>query len=180
MLQRPLPRESRHVMGIAVVAALAMSGAYAAWASQSIGQDKDALILVDLKLTISNSKTKEVYSARTEYLVHSGELPAGMLSTRPIAGGCVPFLPGKDGTDPELAKRKALGLPVPTAGQILLDCKVQYDGRLVATPSLIAVDGQPAVVETSDTGDPRRYTFEIRASTSRDRIEAAQRMAHKR
>ena len=177
MLQRPLPRISRHLTGIALVVGLTLSGGYATWAAQSAQNGQGAPILVDLKLTVTNSKTHEVFAVSTEYLVHSGELPDGLTGGPAV---CTPFLPGETGSDIELEARKTLGVPVPSAGQVLLECTVRDNGAVVATPSLITANGQSTVVEVADLNGPRRYTIEVSASTSQEKIDAVKQAAEAR
>ena len=177
MLQRPVPRIWRHLTGIGLVVGLTLSGGYATWAAQSAQNGPRAPILVDLKLTVTNSETHKVFAVATEYLVHSGELPDG-LTGGPAA--CTPFLPGERGSDPELDARRTRGVPVPSAGQVLSECTVRDNGAVVATPSLITANGQSTVVEVANLNDPRRYTIEVSASTSQERIDAAKQAAEAR
>jgi len=169
MLKRPLPGMSRQLSGIALIIALAASGGYAAWAGQA-AEDKGARILVDMKVRVTNSESNEVSAVATRYLVRSGELPSDM-KVPPAAFACTPYLHDELEKSSAWAGMKARGLPLPPVGYILMDCTIRENGEVVATPAVMAMDGQPATIETSSK--LRAYRIELSASTSEEPITAA-------
>lgn len=106
-----------------------------------------------------------VRTPATRYLVHSGELPTDM-RVPPAAFTCIPYL--SDGLEKSSAweAMKARGLPLPPAGHILMDCTIRQDGAVIATPAVMAKDGQPATIETTDRDRLRVYKIELNASAS--------------
>jgi bla regulator protein BlaR1 len=164
MLKRPLPGRSRQLFGIALVIGLSASAGYAAWAGQPV-EGKSPRILVDMKVRVTHSQTHEVFAVATRYLVHSGELPADM-KVPPATFTCIPYL--ADGLEQSIAweAMKARGLPPPPADHILVDCTIRQDGVVIATPAVVAKDGQPAIIETTDRDKLRVYKIELNASTS--------------
>jgi beta-lactamase regulating signal transducer with metallopeptidase domain len=173
MLKRPLPGIAGQLMGVACVIALTGFGNYAAWAAQAAVDKQGARVLVKMRVTAvtNNAKSKDTYSAATEYVVHSGEASPPMNAT-PYDFACIAILPGEPAS-PARKAREARGLPAPAAGQILLDCTVRHDGEVVATPSVLAADGHLATIETSDTAGLRRYKIELKATASEERIAEA-------
>lgn len=169
MLKRPLPGTSRQRAGIALVIALAACGGYTAWAGQ-MAEGKGAQIVVDMKVNVTNTQSNEVFAVATRYLVHSGETPSDM-KVPPAAFVCTPYLHDELEKSSAWAGMKARGLPMPPVGYILMDCTIREEGQVVSTPAVMALDGQPALIETS-TG-LRTYRMELNASTSADRIAAA-------
>jgi len=171
MLKRPLPGISRQLMGVACLVGLIGSGSYAAWAAQAAVDSKGPRVLVKMRVTAvtNNGKSKDTYSASTEYVVHSGEASPPM-NASPYDFGCIAILPG----EPVSPARKARGLPAPAEGQILMDCTVRYQGEVVATPSLLASDGHRSMVEADDRDGLRVYKIEFKATASEARIAEAQ------
>ena len=173
MLKRPLPGISRQLMGVVCVLGLIGSGSYTAWAAQAAVDAKGPRVLVKMRVTVvtKNAKSKDTYSASTQYIVHSGEASPPM-NAQPYDFGCMAILPG----EPASAARKsreARGLPVPAEGQILMDCTVRHEGEVVATPSILASDGHLATIETADSDGLRRYKIELKATASEERIAEA-------
>lgn len=170
MLKRPLPGRPRRWLGATFALALIGSGSYVAWAAKPVGETDGAQVLVDIKLTATNADSRETHVLATRYLVHSGETPPHMKSgmVNPIDFGCTAFLPAAAGAQ---SARDANGTPDPSQGQVLLKCIISRDGQVVATPALIAWDGQSATIETAHA--PHHYKIEIVASTSAEKIVAA-------
>lgn len=177
MLKRPLPGRSRRLAGLAFIAALTGVASYAAWAGQS-ATDKDPSILVDLKVTISNSKTNEVKALATQYLVRSGEAIKDA-NGRPLDFACTPYLADEPGRSTDWSDQKARGIPLPVADQILLDCAIRRDGEVVNRPAVIVGDGKLATIETAERDGPHRYRFDITASTSPEKVAAARKQSGK-
>ena len=172
MLKRPSPGIFRHVIGIAGIVALTASGGYAAWAGQATAENKGPPILVDMKVTTTNSQSKEVFAVATRYLVHSGELPSDMQAPgSPFA--CTPFLSHELVPDSTKARRLA-------KGRILLECAIREDGRLVATPAAVTMDGRTVILRVRPDAALHTYEIELSATTSEERIAEAKTAADKR
>ncbi len=171
MLKQPLPRKRRHLSGIASVIVLAGGGGYVAWAGQGAVSADGPSILVSIKLTVSDPRTNEMFNLVTQYVVHSGEVPAGMLDKQPLAFACKPYLPD----DPRV-KKWFQNEPV-TYQAIYVECEVWDKGQRVFTPSVLTEDGRYAVLEYmgkhAEDAESRRYKLEISASTSGIDLEAA-------
>lgn len=177
MLKRPLPAPSRRLVGLAAIIAFTGVASYAAWAGQS-ATDKDRSILVDLKVTISNSQTNEVKALATQYLVRSGE-EIKDANGRPLDFACTPYLPDEPGRSSDWRDLKARGIPLPVPGQILLDCAVRRDNAVVSRPAVLVDEGKLATIETAEPDGPHRYRFDITASTSSEKIAAARKQSGK-
>jgi hypothetical protein len=175
MLKRPLPGQPRRLAGLAFIAALTGIASYAAWAGQAVKED-DRLILVDLKVTISNTQAKDVKALTTQYLVRSGETIKDA-NGRPLDFACTPYLPDEPGHSTDWSDQKTHDIPLPLAGQILVDCAIRRDGEIVDRPAVIVGDGKLATIETAERGGPHRYRFEITASTSSEKIAAARKQS---
>jgi bla regulator protein BlaR1 len=165
MLKRPVPGRSRRVVGLAAIVAFTGVASYAAWAGQA-ATDTDASILIDLKVTISNPQANEIKALVTQYLVHSGE-EIKDANGRPLDFACTPYLPDAAGRSTDWSDQKARGIPLPAAGQILLDCVIRRDGEVVNRPAVIVNDGKLGTIETADRDGLHRYRFDIRASATR-------------
>ena len=178
MLTRPLPARARRFAGLAFIMALTGVGTYATWAGPSAGAAGPA-ILVDLKVRITNPQAHELNDLATEYLVHSGEtIPAtrnggGPLQKTDKFVACTPYLADAAGRSTDWSALKARGMPIPTAGQILLDCRIYRNGEIVQRPSVMADDGNRVVLETSEDDGSYRYRLEVTATTSPEKIVAA-------
>jgi bla regulator protein BlaR1 len=185
MLKRPLPTRTRRLAGLAFITALTGAGTYATWAGQSATTAGPA-ILVDLKVRITNPQLHTLNDLTTEYLVHSGEtIPdtrndGGPLQKTDKFVACTPYLadvPGRSGNWSEL---RARGVPIPAAGQILLDCRIYQNGEISLRPSVITNDGNLAVIEATDTDGSYHYRLEITATTSAQKIVAAVKLTEDR
>jgi bla regulator protein BlaR1 len=152
MLKRPLPGFSRRLGGIGFAIALTLSGGYAVWAAQAEAQIKSTPILVNLKLTVTNSASAYVWSAATEYLVNSGEPAPYPAGGHAYDFRCAALLSG--------------------AGHIVLKCKISNNGEVVSTPSVVAVDGTPAAIEVDDPQNTYHYRLQLYATTSKEKIAA--------
>jgi hypothetical protein len=171
MLKKPLPKTRRHLAGVVAVVVLVTGGVHAAWAGEAASSAKGAPILVSIKVTASDPRTNETYAAATQYLVHSGEIPAGMLDKQPLAFACKPYLPD----DPAAGNRWKR---IPDASNmIFIECELWDGGTKAFTPSMVTHDGRPVVVKhigrfPGDT-ESRLYEMEVTATTSKAVIEAA-------
>jgi hypothetical protein len=173
MLKRPLPGRSRRLFGLAAIVALTGVASYAAWAGQT-ATAKEPQILIDLKVTISNPQTNEVRTWMTQFLVRSGEqIRDG--NGRPLDFTCTPYLPDESGRATDWSDQKTRGIPLPVAGQILIDCTMRHDGKIVRKPAVLMKDGEPAAIDMGgvERDGPYRYRFDIIASTSLEKIAAA-------
>lgn len=171
MLKRPVPGSRRRFAGIAAIATFTGIASYAAWAGQPVigtGQ----MILVDLKITISDQQSNAVKALATQYLVHSGETIKDATG-RPLDFTCTPYLADESEGTAASRDQRARGIPRPTAGQILLDCEIGRDGKVVQRPAVISKDGKLATIDTADGDGAHRYRFDITASTSPEKIAAA-------
>lgn len=165
MLKRPLPRISRRLAGISLALCLTCAATYGVWAGQPTSQNRGPSVLVDLKITITNSKSNEVKAYATRYIVHSGEEIANA-NGRPLEFACTPYLPDEPGRSTDWSSMQSRGLPIPPAGQILLTCAIRQDGKEISSPAVMIADGKWGTIETSEQGGPRRYKLELSASTS--------------
>jgi hypothetical protein len=178
MLKHPLPGLPRRLAGLAFIAALTAISSYAAWAGQAVTRD-DRLILVDLKVTISNAQTRDVKALSTQYLVRSGEAIKDA-NGRPLDFGCTPYLADDPGHSTDWSEQEKRSIPRPGAGQILVDCAIRRGGEVVERPAVIVGDGKTATIETAERGGPYRYVFQITATTSSEKIAAARRRSGKK
>jgi bla regulator protein BlaR1 len=178
MLKRPLPARARRLAGLAVISALTGAVTYATWAGQP-GIAAGPPILVDYDIKITNPQTHELREIKTQYLVNSGETikderdGGPLLKAGHLRFGCTPYLADVSGRSTDWGDQKARGNPVPTVGQILLDCPIHRDGATVQTPAVLTMDGNPAIIEITETDGPYRYQLEVTASTSPEKIAAA-------
>lgn len=178
MIKRPLPGVSRRFAGVAFALGLTAVSGYAAWAGQATGDNKGPPILVDLKVTINDSRSNEVKVLATRYLVHSGEEILDV-NSQPLAIACTPYLPDEPGRTTDWSDIRSRGIPTPPAGQILLICAIRQDGRVISTPAVMMGDGKSGAIETSEEGGTRRYRLDVNASTSAARIAEAKEQADK-
>ena len=177
MLKRPFPGRRRRFAGIAVIATVTGVASYAAWAGQPVIGTAQ-LILVDMKITISDQQTNEVRALATQYLVHSGETIKDATG-RPLDFTCTPYLADESESSAASRDQKARGIPRPTAGQVLLDCEIRRDGKVVQRPAVISKDGKLATIDTADGDGAHRYRFDLTASTSPEKIAAAKKQSNK-
>jgi bla regulator protein blaR1 len=178
MLKQPLPGISRRLAGISLALCLTCAAAYGVWAGQPTSQNKGPSVLVDLKITITNSQSNEVKAFATRYIVHSGEEIANA-NGRPLEFACTPYLPDEPGRSTDWSAMQSRGLPIPPAGQILLTCAIRQDGKELSSPAVMIADGKWGTIETSEQGGPRRYKLELSASTSAATIAEAAKPAKK-
>ena len=177
MLKRPTPGLLRRLGGVAFILALTVSGSFAAWAAPAVSQDQGPQILIDIQLTTWTAKNPpgsppatDVRAISTEYVVYSGQ--AAPWHQQPFDFGCTPFLPDQEGQSSAPTGQVPV-IPTPVTGQILLRCEIRYDGEVISTPSVIALDGQPTTIKIDDDGRSLRYELKINATTSRERMAAA-------
>jgi bla regulator protein BlaR1 len=183
MLKRNIPGMSRRLGGVLFVLALTVSGSYAAWAAESVAQAQGPRILVDIQLTTwtpqnppGNPPATDVRAVATEYLVNPGQAVPDW-HQQPYDFGCTPFLPRKNAPASTPTEPQPGGIPTFASGQILLRCEILYNGVVVATPSVIAVDGQPTTLKVGDAGRSLQYELKITATASEERIKAAAKTA---
>jgi beta-lactamase regulating signal transducer with metallopeptidase domain len=185
MLERLPPTRTRRVVGLAFITALAGAAAYATWASESPSAAGPA-ILVDLDVKITNPQTHDLNELTTQYLVHSGEsIPDTRNDGTPLQKtdrfvACTPYLSDVAGKSSDWSGLKARGIPMPAAGQILLDCRIYRDGEIGMRPSVIAQDGSPAILEFTEPDGAYHYRLEVTATTSPEKIVAAVKRAAER
>jgi len=177
MLKRSLPTRPRRLAGLAFVAALTGVASYAAWSGQ-VSMIAGPSILVDLKITISNPQTHEIRALATQYLVHSGETIQDA-NGRPLDFACTPYFVDESERSTDWSDQRARGIPLSVAGRILLDCAIRRDGEIVQRPAVIVKDGEPARIETAESGGRYLYRFEVTASTSQEKIAAAKNQSGK-
>lgn len=178
MIKRPLPGVSRRLAGFALVLGLTAATGYAAWAGQAVSDGKGPPVILELKLTITDSKSNEVRALATRYLVHSGEEMLGE-GSHPLEFACTPYLPDDAGGNTDWSAIRARGLPLPQAGQILVLCSIRERGRVISSPAVIMGDGKWGTIETAGEGGTRLYRLEVNASTSEARIAEAKEQASK-
>jgi hypothetical protein len=140
------------------------------------------LILVNLTFTVTDSTDDglpAVTSRTTEYLVNSGEA-ISYPAFPPYDSTCKASLPGNGNEAPASSRYPAGKGPIPAAGQILLECIIRKDREIVATPALMAVDGEPAKVDFESTEHAVHYILDVAATSSKEKIAAAQAAAAER
>jgi len=126
MLKNPLPGLARRAVGVAVIAALALGGSYAAWATQPAQM-----------IAAAGASTGKFVDAKFDVRIDNGDphsvrviSPLGeSFSVRDDAGGHGPTWDGQF---------------IATAngpGQIVLDGVLRQDGKVVSRPKLILKDG---------------------------------------
>ena len=172
MLKRPLPGVIRRLSGIGVTIGLALGLGYAAWAAQPAATGDGPPILVDMKITITDTSSKDVAALATRYLVHSGEEFVDA-NARPLDFSCTPYLPDEPGRVTDWSAIRARGIPTPAAGQILLVCAIREQGRVISSPAVTMRDGKWGTIETAGEGGQRHYRLEVSATTSTARIAEA-------
>jgi bla regulator protein BlaR1 len=178
MLKRPLPVRGARLAGLGFITALTGVATYATWAGQPASAAGPA-ILVDFDIRITSPQKHSLREMRTQYLVKSGEtikderdgLP--LLKVGSLRFGCTPYLADGSGRSTDWSAQRARGNPIPATGQILLDCPLRRDGAVVATPSVITQDGNPAIIETTEADGSYHYRLEVTPSTSPEKIAAA-------
>lgn len=136
MLKRPLPVRSRRLATLAFITALTGAVTYTAWAAQPLVAPAPG-ILIGVDMKVSNSDLHQLQEYSTMYSVHSGEMIKDKNTGEPLlhAGqygfGCTPFLPDAPGQTTDWSEQLAQGNSLPTTGEILLDCTIEHDGRIV-------------------------------------------------
>ena len=172
MLKNPLPGAARRVAGIMLVLGLSSFAGYTAWAGDTTAAGAD--VLVDLKVTITDTTTKEIQSFATRYFVHSGEEIKGK-DAQALDYACIPYLPDAAGRATDWNPILARGIPKPIDNEITLACVYREGGVQIQSPVVIVTDGQPSSIET--TAESRQYRLDVIATTSPDRIAEAKKVA---
>jgi len=172
MLKNPLPGAARRIAGIMLVLGLSSFAGYIAWAGQTTANGGD--VLMDLKVTITDTTTKENRSFATRYLVHSGEEVKGK-DGQALDYACTPYLPDADGRATDWSPILARGIPKPIDNEITLACAYREGGVQIQSPVVIVTDGQPGTIET--TAASRRYRLDVIATTSPEFIGDAKNRA---
>ena len=165
MFAKPLPGATRRIVGVFVVFGLSSSAAYIAWAGQATAAGR--AVLVDLKVTITDTATREFRVLATRYLVHSGE-EIDDQQEQTLAYACTPYLPDADGRVTDWRPLLDRGIPKPVDDEITLACTIREDGAPTQSPVIIVTDGQPGSLET--TVARRQYRLDVIATTSPERI----------
>jgi beta-lactamase regulating signal transducer with metallopeptidase domain len=174
MLKRPRPSSSRRVAGVALILAITLVATYAALAGQPAQDSR--LVLVNLKVTVSNSQTNQVKALATQYLVNSGEVIKDA-NNQPLDFSCTPYLSDEPGHSTDWSDQKRRGIPLPAAGQILLDCAIWRAGEVVNRPAVMFRDGKTGTIETLEHGGAHRFRLEVTATTSSEAIALARAQA---
>lgn len=170
MLKRARPSNSRRIVGIASILMITVAATYAALAGQA---PKDSrLVLVNLKVTVSDLHTNEVKALATQYLVGSGEVIKNT-KNEPLDFACTPYLSDEPGHSTDWSDQNKRGIPLPAAGQILLDCAVSESDDRVTRPAVIIRDGKTGTIETIERNGAHRYKIEVTATTSSEAIAMA-------
>ncbi len=112
------------------------------------------------------------------YSVHSGEMIKDentgepLLSVGHFAFGCAPYLPDAPGQSTDWSEQLAHGNSLPTTGEILLDCTIQDDGRVVQRTSVIIKDGESTMIEAVETAGSNHFQLHVEATASEKKAAA--------
>lgn len=185
MLRHPLPGRWRRLGGAVLSAGLMLSAAYATWAAQPRDQASNVRIMtsatriaVGLRWLIDGAEILHVGggSREPDMVVTSGSEFA--LAVRSAAGlvyqaRCTASMQRADTASP--ARSEAKGRSAADEPQILLVCNLSSERKVLARPTLVVADGQPAAIEMADPSlhGGTDLRLEINASTSAARIAAA-------
>jgi bla regulator protein BlaR1 len=161
MLRNPLPGTTRHVAGVLAVLALSSSAGYVAWAGGAVAAGRT--VIVDLKLTVTDTATRQVRSAATRHRVHPGEEIKGR-DAKMLGYSCTPYLPDIAGQVTDWSPLLERGIPKPIDDEIVLACTIREQGVPVQTPVVIVNNGKPGTIETADAG--RQYRLDFTATAS--------------
>jgi bla regulator protein blaR1 len=175
MLKRPLPGQLRRLAGLAFITALTAASGYAAWAGQAVSGD-DRAILLGLKVTVSDPQKTDVHVLNYQVIVHSAET-IQTANAPPLDLACTPYLSDQPGHPTNWGDQVARGVPLPRPDQILVDCAIRRDGKVVDRPAVIVRDGTTGTIETIERGGSHRYRIELTASTSPEKIAAARKQS---
>jgi len=152
MLKQPLPGRARSALGLAIAAAMAIGGSYAAWAAQpaqvahSVGTIGP--IRAELTLSIDGIPLDASWRSHTTSVSIMQRDPAAPAMWRFGLRAGEPFSLAVD----RASERWQLdGATTPNAdGTISLDSVLKHNDAVVATPKLIVRDGEPAGVKVGD------------------------------
>lgn len=175
MIKQPTPPLARRLAGIGIALVLTTAMACGVWAGQAPVDGKGTPILVDLKMTITNSRSNDTRALATRYLVKSGETIRDEAGA-PLEFYCTPYLP--DDLERADWPGDQAGAPLPTAHQILLRCSIRQAGGTVRSFALIIDDDNWGVVETTDEDASNNYRMEMKATTSAERLADARNMTN--
>jgi hypothetical protein len=153
-------------MGLAAIVTFTGLTSYAVWAGQA-ATDKSPTVLVNMQITITTllgDGRTDTWAAKTQYLVHSGE-EAKDRNGRPLNYSCTPYLADEPGRVTDWSDLRTRGIPLPAAGQILLDCVIRDADQVVARPRLIVKDGKMGIIEVGKQDGPL-YRIEVTALTN--------------
>lgn len=163
MLKKPLPGPARLIAGISASLTLAAIGSVAVWAAQpatSVDADNGPVVL-SLKWLVEGDKSDPERSQRMDEpnrLVRADET---LTSTSP------------DGRYSVACKARRLPAGAP-GGEVLLECSISEDGKVIATPAVTTIEGYLPSFDRRDRETGRRIYVVLNASTSADRIRLAQ------
>ncbi len=135
ILRRPLPGELRHRAGLGLMIACILSGCYAVRTTQSQaaqGRAEGPLIAVNIKAFVNGAEVLPAAGSPSDWnvLVHSGG-QFGFGSPKNWVNCTTQLAPGTD-------------------GNIFFSCRLTREGNVLATPSMLVRDGEPASVAASD------------------------------
>lgn len=175
MLKRPLPGSTRRRVGVGLLIGVIGTAGYACWAAQpatrlaatGLVAAQGAPIAVHVKWSIDEAETAAEGSGAvkqrklvlvSDLIANSGQifsLYAPSSSKRTYQADCTAYA----GT---------------SGHEITLNCVLNSHGQVVGTPSIVAEDGVKARVKLSDTGNKNLFELEFNASTTPERIAAAE------
>jgi beta-lactamase regulating signal transducer with metallopeptidase domain len=172
MLKRPFPVRARRLAGVWFIVALTGAATYAAWAAGP-AMSEGPKVWIDFSVRMTNPESpKFLIELKTRYVVSSGETINDDKDGRPLlrAGdwrlGCTPYLHDALGPSTDWSDQKARGIPLPAAGQILLECGIQHNDGTVQNVAMLAQDGSPAIIDFAEPGSALQYHLEVTPSSS--------------
>ena len=181
MLKHRVPGLSRRIGGVGFVLVLTASASYAAWAAQ-LGPASGPKLWLGMTITtwsahlpVSDPPGVDTFQLTGAYIIHPGEGAALKSAEHPIDAGCT-AVRGEEAEQLSLQTGPGttrLPLPNLTDGQILIQCRILYNGELISTPSLIALDGEPTSVRIDDAGRGYHYQLVVTAASTLERFAAA-------
>jgi len=167
MLTRPYPVRARRIAGACFIAAVTGATTYAAWAAEP-AMSAGPKVWIDYRIRMTNPESPDfLIELNTRYVVSSGETIRDDKDGRPLlrAGkwrlGCTPYVHDAAGASTDWSDQKAHGIPIPAAGQILLECGIQHNDGSVQNVSVLAKDGSAAIMDVAEPGSALQYHLEV-------------------
>jgi len=161
MLKKPLPSRAGRALGVVLVAALSFGGAYAAWASQSPEADASDISSgiryeANLKLQLGTGPERLmrlVIPAGRPFTLDAA--PNGNVMFGRVTGPAPDDLPAHaDAWDAQFVARPTSDRYVEISGTI------RHNGKVVASPIVVAALGQPATIMTGEQGGSDSYRLQ--------------------